>query len=124
MYKLHTEETIEIAHRLVDHHGKCSNLHGHSVKVEVEIWSSKLNEMGMVIDFGDIKDAIKVFDHKYINEEFNSDSVYAKNPTAERLAHLFCKRINEMDFFSKVTVRVHETAKNYAEFTIEEGQQC
>jgi len=75
--------TFDSAHRLVDYDGKCSNLHGHTYKLEVSIAGDK-DDKGMVIDFGIFKKLVEervidLFDHKYLNElmEFN--------PTAENI---------------------------------------
>lgn len=44
-----------IAHRLLNYDGPCKNIHGHTYHFEVDISSNKLNELGMVIDFNEIK---------------------------------------------------------------------
>lgn len=58
-------------HRIVGHEGKCKHLHGHNGKVEVTYTSTQLNELGMVVDFGVVKKALKswvdeALDHKMI----------------------------------------------------------
>jgi 6-pyruvoyltetrahydropterin/6-carboxytetrahydropterin synthase len=70
------ELTIEVefcaAHILVGHQGKCANLHGHNYKTEVCVIGNKLNSLGMLIDFADLKkavnDVVNTLDHKYIND--------------------------------------------------------
>ena len=48
--------TFEAAHRLLkDYSGKCSNNHGHSWVVDIEVEAEQLDEKGMVVDF-DIND--------------------------------------------------------------------
>lgn len=59
----------DMGHRVLNHHSKCSNLHGHRYKVEIcmegELVTKKGDSSeGMVIDFGDIK-AIGI---KYIHD--------------------------------------------------------
>lgn len=49
----------ETGHRLVNYEGKCAHLHGHSYLWEVTAEAPKLDERGMVVDFGDLKKAIK-----------------------------------------------------------------
>ena len=52
---------FEYAHRLPNHTGKCSNLHGHSGKVEVTAiaQAGPLTEPGMVLDFGHLKTIVR-----------------------------------------------------------------
>lgn len=52
--------TFDSAHQLVGHKGKCSNLHGHTYKLEVVLKGVPSSEAGhsdegFVIDFSDIK---------------------------------------------------------------------
>ncbi len=89
-------------HRIVGHPGKCANLHGHTGTVEVRVRSSKLNELGMVTDFGPLKEQIKeyvdaMYDHKMVLEQGDPiwNALYAAHekvatvlwkPTAEHFA--------------------------------------
>lgn len=83
--------TIELdfaaAHIIHGHPGKCANLHGHNWKVEVTAIATKLNDIGIGIDFSDLKGALKVIverlDHQYLNDIPPFDKL---NPTAENLA--------------------------------------
>ena len=95
MYKLRVEGAFEAAHRLNDYQGKCANLHGHNWVVEVELWGTELNEIGILIDFKDAKRALNEvlyeFDHRYLNElaPFNA----GVNPTAENIARIIYERL-------------------------------
>lgn len=56
--------TFDSAHQLVGHKGKCSNLHGHTYKLEVVLKGKPLvgeghSDEGFVIDFSDIKATVK-----------------------------------------------------------------
>ncbi len=79
------------AHSLRDYPGDCRRLHGHNWKVEVEVASDRLDSLGMVIDFKEIKTAAREvcgrLDHRYLNEIPPFDQI---NPTAEHLAaHIY-----------------------------------
>jgi len=50
--KLQTEFTFDAAHRLVGHKGLCSNLHGHMWRVVIDIEGEKLDDIGILWDFG------------------------------------------------------------------------
>jgi len=104
MYKVTKVIDFCYGHRLLDYEGKCSGLHGHNGKVEIELFSETLNNTGMVVDFGEIKDIIEKWidnnlDHKMLLSrsdpmvkilEDNNESIYAmdNNPTAEAIAKL------------------------------------
>lgn len=66
---------------------KCSNQHGHSYLVRVELKSERLNAVGFVLDFGDLEPF-----KKYINTHFdhkNLDDVFLGQSSAENLAKHF-----------------------------------
>lgn len=113
------EYTFEAAHQLVNHSGKCRNLHGHSYKVVVYVSDFILREDqgssgGMVIDYGDIDDIMKPLleqrlDHKYLNESLPEIPVH----TAELIACWIFGAITDRSGIKSehLTVEVHETAK-------------
>jgi len=61
MYRLSKEFTFAMGHRLSCHKGACKNFHGHNYKVEVGVKSKKLNDEGMIIDFGNLKGIVNTF---------------------------------------------------------------
>jgi 6-pyruvoyltetrahydropterin/6-carboxytetrahydropterin synthase len=106
---LHTECTIDSCHQLNGYDGKCKDLHGHTWKIE--LWfkgdSSKKDDVGILVDFGVVKDLKEKLDHKNINLVIN------KNPTAETLTewiyYYLLDRIGPMSGI-KIKVRIYETA--------------
>lgn len=74
MFKLSKEFSFDAAHMLDKHCGKCNNLHGHTYKLKVYIYSNELlsdeSSNGMVIDFKDLKEIVQPLvdklDHSYI----------------------------------------------------------
>ncbi len=100
---------------------KCSHLHGHSARVEIEMASPKLNPKGMVVDFFDIKRTIGEWidchlDHKMIlwskdplakllKKAGEPVVLVEENPTAEMLARwIFCEARRMKLPVSKVTL--------------------
>lgn len=85
--ELFKEFTFEAAHRLpnLPPTHKCSRLHGHSFLVRVHIEGDVDPRLGWVIDFGEMKQAMKPIidrlDHYYLNEIEGLE-----NPTSENLA--------------------------------------
>ena len=81
MYILRVRDHFDAAHFLPWHEGKCKNLHGHRWEVEVVIQSEKLDENGLVMDFGIVKQLLErvMPDHHDLNS-------WVGNPTAECIA--------------------------------------
>lgn len=87
MYELSIETQFAAAHQLRGYKGKCENMHGHNWRVQVSISSEKLNDIGIVIDFNDLKkvtnEVISALDHSYLNEVFPFTEI---NPSSENIA--------------------------------------
>lgn len=71
MYTVTREIDFCYGHRLINHPGKCRQLHGHNGKVEIVLFSEALNSQGMVRDFEEIKSLVESWidqhlDHKMI----------------------------------------------------------
>jgi 6-pyruvoyltetrahydropterin/6-carboxytetrahydropterin synthase len=75
------------AHQIRGHQGGCERMHGHNYRVRVVVAAERLDGLGMVVDFADLKrvvsDILGPFDHRVINEIPPFDS---RNTTAELLA--------------------------------------
>lgn len=84
---IYKEFTFEAAHHLpnVPDGHKCKRLHGHSFRVEVHVAGPLHPELGWVMDFADLKAAVKPviarLDHYYLN-----DIPGLENPTSEVVA--------------------------------------
>ena len=55
MFELVMKTHFAAAHRLREYDGDCEHLHGHNWLIEVRLVSAKLNRLGMVVDFRDVK---------------------------------------------------------------------
>lgn len=107
MYKV--TETVEFCygHRLLRYRGKCSHLHGHNGRIEIELTSPSLNEQSMVADFSDIARVVKEWidenlDHRMLlHKDDPLVAVLRKHdeplflmeddPTAEAIARVICE---------------------------------
>jgi 6-pyruvoyltetrahydropterin/6-carboxytetrahydropterin synthase len=87
MYKLKIISGFDAAHQLIGYKGKCENLHGHNWKVEVEVIAENLNEIGIVMDFKELKklteEVISQLDHSFLNKISPFTEI---NPSSENLA--------------------------------------
>lgn len=91
LYTIKIITDFAAAHLLRGYAGECSRLHGHNWKVEVEVIAQGLNEVGMGMDFKDIKastrELIGSMDHRNLNDLPPFDKI---NPTAENIAaHIY-----------------------------------
>lgn len=89
MFQVCVQLHFDAAHFIRNYDGKCANLHGHRWNVVVCIEGEKLDDLGILIDFGDVKQAMQksltLLDHSLINDLpfFGAKGL---NPTAENLA--------------------------------------
>lgn len=136
------EFTFDCAHILSNHEGHCSNLHGHTYRLEVTATSNMIREgssEGMIVDFKDLKNIVKdiivdKFDHSFlfwekgsraekeiadIVEKYSMKIVKLKQrPTAENIALFIINKLNEhlRDSSLKIVrVKLYETQSSYAE---------
>ena len=138
MYYLTAEAAFDGAHFLSGYEGKCSNLHGHRWRVVLKIKAEDLQkegqQRGMVVDFSDVKNALKTetdyFDHSFIyekdtlkpatvaalKEENFLMRVVDFRPTAENFSKYFYDKFTGYGF-KVAEVTVYETPKNYASYS-------
>lgn len=87
MFRTFIETRFSAAHRLVGYDGHCGRVHGHTWKVRVEVEMNQINDIGISIDFKELKkmaeSVIDRLDHQDINTVAPFDT---RNPTAEHLA--------------------------------------
>ena len=100
MFELKILTRFVAAHQLRMVGQKCENLHGHNWKVEVCVGGERLNEAGVLMDFGDVKRHIAAImqeiDHKFLNELPFFQRV--EQPSSERIAVYIAQELqNRMD---------------------------
>ena len=86
MHTIFKDFTFAAAHAIRGHTRGCENLHGHNYRVRVHLAAERLDELGMVLDFADLKammqEILGPFDHRVINDIPPFDR---RNTTAELL---------------------------------------
>jgi 6-pyruvoyltetrahydropterin/6-carboxytetrahydropterin synthase len=94
MYELKIVTDFAAAHRLNNFYGKCESLHGHNWKVEVFLRGDRLDEAGLVKDFGVVKakarEVLGELDHKFLND---LPAFREQNPSSENLARYLFERL-------------------------------
>lgn len=105
MFELKIITHFAAAHQLKMVAKKCENLHGHNWKIEVCVAGKTLNDVGVLMDFGEIKNnlskIIARLDHKFLNE---LDFFRNNNPTSENIALYVAKELQSALINSPVKV--------------------
>jgi 6-pyruvoyltetrahydropterin/6-carboxytetrahydropterin synthase len=129
MYKVTKHILFCYGHRLLNYDGKCKHLHGHNGHVEIELTAASLDRRGMVMDFEEIKTAIKTWiddalDHKMLlckddplvkvlKELKEPCYLMDHNPTAENIARLIFDHAADKGF-PVSEVKLWETETSHA----------
>src|SRR4051794_31424621 len=108
MYRVTREIAFCYGHRLLNYEGKCRHLHGHNGRAVITLEGPRLDDRGMLVDFGDIKREVQ----RWIDEELDHTMLLRRdapvlpvlrdrgervfvmdvNPTAENIARLIFER--------------------------------
>jgi 6-pyruvoyltetrahydropterin/6-carboxytetrahydropterin synthase len=128
---------FDAGHRVWGHEGKCNHIHGHRYVVEITVETRRLDDLGRVVDFGEVKRRVGEWvdanwDHNLL---LNSADPYVeaglhtyaesrqpfvftnKNPTAEVIAeYLFSVTESILAEFTVKRVRVYETPNCWADY--------
>ena len=96
MYELKIVTHFAAAHQLTMVGEKCENLHGHNWKIEVYVTGEKLDEAGVLIDFGIIKKHVaqimSLLDHKFLND---LDFFRNDQPSSENIAGVIARELQK-----------------------------
>lgn len=124
MFEVMIERNFSSAHQLRGYKGKCENLHGHNYKIEIYARGSELDNIGLLVDFGELKTAAdevtQYLDHRNINELPPFDEEL--NPSAENLARYILERVASRvgdDRVEVYKVRCFETPTSVATYQID-----
>jgi 6-pyruvoyltetrahydropterin/6-carboxytetrahydropterin synthase len=97
MFELKILSHFSAAHQLTMVAKKCENLHGHNWKVEVCVKGERLNEAGVLVDFGILKGYVKEImarlDHRFLNELPDLENI---PPSSENLAVYIAENLQAM----------------------------
>ncbi len=124
IFEVMIERNFSSAHQLRGYKGKCENLHGHNYKIEIYARGSELNNIGLLVDFVELKAAadeiVQYLDHRNINELPPFDREL--NPSAENLARYILERVAARVGDERVEVykvRCYETPTSVATYQVD-----
>jgi 6-pyruvoyltetrahydropterin/6-carboxytetrahydropterin synthase len=135
MFTDRIEINFEAGHRLLYYKGKCEAPHGHTFRAEIMISSGKIDELGFVVDFVQLKEKIgnwinKNWDHAFLINDQDQELLQAfssltdkkifvfekENPSAENLARYLYRQIKGMYGTLISRTRIWESPTDYAEY--------
>ncbi len=97
MFEISVREEFSAAHRLRNYPGKCENVHGHNWIVEAFVRGKAVNDIGVTLDFREIKEALAGvladLDHKDLNQIAPFDK---ENPSSENIARYVYSKLSEV----------------------------
>jgi 6-pyruvoyltetrahydropterin/6-carboxytetrahydropterin synthase len=116
MFHIFIETHFSAGHHLRNYPGNCETPHGHNWKVEVKVEADALDELGMGVDFRELKNTVaKVMadlDHRNLNDH---PEFMEKNPSSENIAaYIFHSLKNALttDRYRPHSVTVYETDRS------------
>jgi 6-pyruvoyltetrahydropterin/6-carboxytetrahydropterin synthase len=115
------EFTFDAAHKIVDYHGKCEQLHGHTYRLRVTLRGERAAD-GMVLDFAELKKTVQErvlarLDHGYLND-------IDEQSTTENIAVWIWERLAEPlrgENYRLYEVKLWETATSFVTLREESG---
>ena len=135
MYQIRIEFTFDSGHRLLDYDGKCAYPHGHTYRAEVFLESHKLDSLGLVYDFTDLKDRVKTWaddnwDHAFLVNSRDIELIQGlsvlelvklykfkdENPSCEVMSRKLYEMTIELCGIAPAKVRLWESANQFAEY--------
>lgn len=122
LHRLKRRIEFDAGHRVLGHGGKCRHLHGHRYVCWIECECEVLNDLGMVVDFADVKRIVGGWvdgnlDHNMILHP--EDPLLAEGINPESLQSIFGCRLP----FIMPASRPNPTAENIAAVVFDKASQ-
>jgi 6-pyruvoyltetrahydropterin/6-carboxytetrahydropterin synthase len=96
MFEVSVEYTFAAGHALRQYRGKCENVHGHNYRIRVTVEGERLNSIGLLVDFVELKKNMRAvadrLDHQFINDLEPFTTI---NPSAENIAKYFYDELHQ-----------------------------
>ena len=123
MYELTVEDSFDAAHCLRGYEGACERLHGHTYRVQVVLRVARLDEIGISLDFREVKtrlgEVLGELDHQYLND---LPAFAAQNPSAENVARHVYDAMSDKFEGRVFKVTVWETPTSAASYFKDSGE--
>lgn len=95
VFEVYVKTHFSAAHHLRGYPGDCAHVHGHNWIVEVYVQCKELNDIGIGIDFRDIKAAVEEVSASLDHCNLNALPAFEKeNPTSENIAKFLYEEVS------------------------------
>lgn len=116
IYEIHVKDQFAAAHALRGYDGNCAEMHNHNWTVEACVRCTRLNRMGIGIDFQDVRETLGDVIGRLAQTKLNDVAEFgAINPTSENLAKFI---------HSELSRRLNTAHVNVEKVTVFENQGC
>jgi 6-pyruvoyltetrahydropterin/6-carboxytetrahydropterin synthase len=113
-------------HRVMNHGSKCRNMHGHNYVAHIHARATALDSLGMVIDFGVLKEVVG----GWIDEKWDHGFIYyEKDLVVKNALHTFqagevAGATGDKTFYQKMfELPTNPTAENMAQYLLETANE-
>ena len=94
MFEVTVTTTISASHHLRGYNGKCENAHGHNYKVQATVRTDKIDNTGLALDFGVLRERLNQVAGKFDHTDLNQTEEFRElNPSSENLARVIYKQL-------------------------------
>ena len=119
-YEISVVAEFSAAHQLRLYDGSLEPLHGHNWRVVVTVVATKLDEIGVVMDFHDLERRLQQVIGPFHNQNLNEVIPFVEiNPSAEKVAEYIVQTLRLPERVRLSDVVVHETAENWAKIRVD-----
>ena len=97
VYELEAKVHFSSAHALRGYRGDCERLHGHNFRVLAVVYGEKLDSLGLLIDFRELKELLGAVVGELDHRDLNALPAFKdKNPSSEVLAEYIFERLSSL----------------------------
>jgi len=120
MFELCVKTHFSAAHRLRGYAGSCEAQHGHNWDVEVSVRGETLDDIGLLVDFREVKRAVKTVLDELDHTDLNClPSFIEENPSSENIARYLYERVGlglNCERYMVSRISVYETPTSQASY--------
>jgi 6-pyruvoyltetrahydropterin/6-carboxytetrahydropterin synthase len=120
MFTISVQTHFRALHQLILPDGSKEPPHNHNWIVTANVCSDTLNDMGVVIDFGQLKSAVETITSEFNNISMNRiDYFQRNNPSAENVTKYIYEKLESMlpKEMKLRSIKVEEEPGCWAEYT-------
>jgi 6-pyruvoyltetrahydropterin/6-carboxytetrahydropterin synthase len=136
-YTVAAQVRFSAGHRILGYSGKCLSPHGHSYRAQLCLEGESLDRLGLLVDFGEVKDSVRAWigenwDHAFLVNSHDKAMIDAlasvsesrtylfedANPTAENMARVLCLGMRGQLGPIVRSAIIWETSEQHAMYTV------